>query len=157
MAETLKPLEAGVLVRVAKAEDTSAGGIIIPDAAKEKPRRGEVLAVGPGTWHPTPAPGEESLRPVGVKRGETVLFGAYSGTKVGEDLLLLRESDLLAVVVPARPVPCEAFDTSKAEDVPPVSLEAAIDEATRTLPDGSTVPASTGLTEWNPEWDKPTT
>lgn len=106
-AEKLRPLGDGLLVRVAKAEDTSKGGIIIPENAKEKPRRGEVLAVGPG--RPCePAYGKGSPErgyalPVAVKPGEVVLFGQFAGTRVGadEDLLLLKESDLLAVVGPA--------------------------------------------------------
>jgi chaperonin GroES len=106
-AEKLRPLGDGVLVRVAKAEDTSKGGIIIPDAAKEKPRRGEVLAVGLGA--PVSQGGEATIviardgsrsdrRPVEVKPGEVVLFGAYVGTEVGPDLLLLKEADLIAAV-----------------------------------------------------------
>lgn len=92
--QKLRPLGDGVLVRLAAAEDTSKGGIIIPDAAKEKPRRGEVLAVGPGRV----ADPCNGTVPVGVKPGEVVLFDRYAGTAFGDDLLLLKESDLVAVV-----------------------------------------------------------
>lgn len=101
--EKLRPLGDGVLVRVEKAQETSAGGIIIPDNAKEKPRRGEVLAVGPGTpleGFSDPVNTPARIRKVAVEPGAVVLFGQFTGTQVGEDdgLLLLKESDLLAVV-----------------------------------------------------------
>jgi chaperonin GroES len=85
------PLHDRVIVRPAKAEEKTAGGIIIPDTAKEKPQRGTVVAAGPG----------KKDEPVTVKAGDSVLFGKYAGTEFqinGEDLLILRESDILAVL-----------------------------------------------------------
>jgi chaperonin GroES len=85
-----------VLVRRVEAEEKTAGGIIIPDTAKEKPQEGEVLAVGTGTR-------DESgkLTPLDVKEGDRILFGKWSGTEVrldGEDLLIMKESDILGIV-----------------------------------------------------------
>jgi chaperonin GroES len=93
MANNLKvtPLHDRVIVKPAKAEDKTAGGIIIPDTAKEKPQRGTVIAAGPG----------KKDEPVTVKVGDTVLYGKYSGTEIqldGDDLLIMRESDILAIV-----------------------------------------------------------
>ena len=93
MANKLKvtPLHDRVIVKPAKAEEKSAGGIIIPDTAKEKPQRGTVLAAGPG----------KKDEPVTVKVGDTVLYGKYSGTEIqlnGDDLLIMRESDILAII-----------------------------------------------------------
>ena len=90
---TLKitPLHDRVIVKPAAAETTTAGGIIIPDTAKEKPQRGTVLAAGPG----------KKDEPVTVKKGDHVLYGKYAGTEItieGEDLLIMRESDILAIV-----------------------------------------------------------
>jgi chaperonin GroES len=85
------PLHDRVIVRPAKAEEKTAGGIIIPDTAKEKPQRGTVVAAGPG----------KKDEPVTVKIGDTVLYGKYSGTELtveGEELLIMRESDILAIV-----------------------------------------------------------
>jgi chaperonin GroES len=85
------PLHDRVIVRPAKAEEKTAGGIIIPDTAKEKPQRGTVVAAGPG----------KKDEPVTVKTGDSVLYGKYAGTEFqinGEDLLILRESDILAVL-----------------------------------------------------------
>jgi chaperonin GroES len=85
------PLHDRVIVRPAKAEEKTAGGIIIPDTAKEKPQRGIVIAAGPG----------KKDEPVTVKVGDTVLYGKYSGTEIqleGDDLLIMRESDILAIV-----------------------------------------------------------
>lgn len=85
------PLHDRVIVKPAKAEEKSAGGIIIPDTAKEKPQRGTVVAAGPG----------KKDEPVTVKVGDTVLYGKYSGTEIqieGDDLLIMRESDILAIV-----------------------------------------------------------
>ncbi|HET9277985.1 MAG TPA: co-chaperone GroES [Flavitalea sp.] len=92
-AQTLNvtPLHDRVIVKPAKAEEKTAGGIIIPDTAKEKPQRGTVIAAGPG----------KKDEPVTVKVGDTVLYGKYSGTEIqleGEDLLIMRESDILAIV-----------------------------------------------------------
>ena len=87
----IKPLADRVLVRPAPAEEKTKGGIIIPDTAKEKPQKGEVIAVGQG----------KKDEPITVKVGDQVLYGKYSGTEVtidGEDLLIMRESDIYAVV-----------------------------------------------------------
>ncbi|MCW5581523.1 MAG: co-chaperone GroES [Luteimonas sp.] len=92
----LRPLHDRVIIKRLDAETTSAGGIVIPDAAAEKPIKGEVLAVGSGKILE-----DGKVRPVGVKVGEIVLFGKYSGTEVkvdGQELLVMREEDLIAVV-----------------------------------------------------------
>ena len=91
-----RPLHDRVLVRRIEAEEKTAGGIIIPDNAKEKPMEGEVVAVGPGTR-------DEAGRLVelGVQAGDRILFGKWSGTEVrikGEDLLIVKESDILGVI-----------------------------------------------------------
>ncbi len=92
----LKPLHDRLIVRPAKPEEVTKGGIILPDTAKEKPVQGEVLACGPGKY-------DESgkLTPIGVKVGDKVLYGKYSGTEIsldGEDVLIMRESDVFAIV-----------------------------------------------------------
>lgn len=87
----IRPLADRVVVKPAAAEEKTASGIIIPDTAKEKPQRGEVIAVGGGK------PDE----PMTVKVGDTVLYGKYSGTELnvdGDDVLIMRESDIFAVV-----------------------------------------------------------
>ncbi|MEL6133134.1 MAG: co-chaperone GroES [Bacteroidota bacterium] len=91
MSLNIKPLADRVLVKPAPAEETTASGLIIPDTAKEKPQRGEVVAVGPG----------KKDEPVTVKVGDNVLYGKYSGTEIsleGNDYLIMRESDILAIV-----------------------------------------------------------
>ena len=91
-----RPLHDRVLVRRVAAEEKTAGGIIIPDTAKEKPQEGEVIAVGSGTLNDK---GER--RPLDVKAGDRILFGKWSGTEVridGEDLLIMKESDIMGVV-----------------------------------------------------------
>ncbi len=91
-----RPLHDRVLVRRVNAEEKTAGGIIVPDTAKEKPQEGEVLAVGAGTLNDR---GE--LRPLDVKAGDRILFGKWSGTEVrieGEELLIMKESDILGIV-----------------------------------------------------------
>ena len=93
----LKPLEDRIVVRPNEAEETTVSGIVIPDTAKEKPQFGEVLAVGPGRR--SEQTGE--LIPLDVKVGDTVVYSKYGGTEIkveGEDLLVLRESDVLAKV-----------------------------------------------------------
>lgn len=93
---TIRPLHDRVVIRRTEAEATSRGGIIIPDSAAEKPNHGEVVAVGPGV---TLDNGE--LRPLSVSVGDRVLFGKYTSNEIkvdGEELLILRESDILAVV-----------------------------------------------------------
>jgi chaperonin GroES len=87
----LKPLADRVLVEAAKAEEKTAGGIIIPDTAKEKPQRGKVIAVGNG----------KKDEPLTVKIGDNVLYGKYSGTEItieGKEYLIMRESDIFAVL-----------------------------------------------------------
>ncbi len=88
---TIKPLSDRVLIEPAKAEEITAGGIIIPDSAKEKPLKGLVKAVGNGTKD------EEMI----VKSGDEVLYGKYAGTEIelnGEKLLMMRQSDILAII-----------------------------------------------------------
>lgn len=87
----ITPLHDRVIVKPAPAEEKTAGGIIIPDTAKEKPQRGTVVAAGPG----------KKDEPTTVKSGDTVLYGKYAGTEVsldGSDYLIMRESDILAIV-----------------------------------------------------------
>ena len=92
----LTPLHDRVLVRPSKPEEVTSGGIIIPDTAKEKPMQGEIIAAGPGKTSE-----DGKLVTLQVKVGDTVLYGKYSGTEVcvnGEDLLIMRESDIFAVL-----------------------------------------------------------
>ena len=87
----IKPLADRVLVEPLEAETKTASGIIIPDTAKEKPQKGNIVAVGPGTKE----------NPVTVKVGNTVLYGKYSGTELkldGKDYLIMREDDILAII-----------------------------------------------------------
>jgi chaperonin GroES len=91
-----RPLHDRIVVRRIEAEQKSAGGIIIPDTAKEKPQQGEVIAVGPGARNE-----QGQLVPLDVQVGDTVLFGKWSGTEVkidGEDLLIMKESDIMGVL-----------------------------------------------------------
>jgi len=91
-----RPLHDNVLVKRLEAAEEKVGGIIIPDTAKEKPQEGNVLAVGPGKLQD-----DGTRRPVGVGVGNKILFGKYAGTEItvdGEELLVLRESDLLGVL-----------------------------------------------------------
>ncbi|CAM5314127.1 co-chaperone GroES [Sphingobium scionense] len=91
-----RPLHDRVLVRRIEAEAKTAGGIIIPDTAKEKPQEGEIVSVGTGTKAE-----DGKVTPLDVKAGDRVLFGKWSGTEVkvdGEDLLIMKESDILGVV-----------------------------------------------------------
>lgn len=91
-----RPLHDRVLVRRVEAEEKTAGGIIIPDSAKEKPAEGEIVAVGNGTKAE-----DGKVTPLDVKVGDRVLFGKWSGTEVkvgGEDLLIMKESDILGVI-----------------------------------------------------------
>ena len=88
---SLKPLADRVLVEAAAAEEKTAGGIIIPDTAKEKPQRGKVIAVGEG----------KKDEPITVKVGDSVLYGKYAGTEInieGKDYLIMRESDIFAIL-----------------------------------------------------------
>lgn len=96
MAINFRPLHDRVVVRRVESEEKTAGGIIIPDTAKEKPQEGEVIAVGSGAR-------DESGKVVelDVKSGDRVLFGKWSGTEVklnGEDLLIMKESDIMGIV-----------------------------------------------------------
>ena len=91
-----RPLHDRVLVRRIEAEDKTAGGIIIPDTAQEKPSEGEIVAVGSGTRAE-----DGKVTPLDVKAGDRVLFGKWSGTEVkldGEDLLIMKESDIMGIV-----------------------------------------------------------
>jgi chaperonin GroES len=93
---TFRPLHDRVLVRRIEADQKTAGGIIIPDTAKEKPQQGEIVAVGPGARNE-----KGELVALDVQAGDRVLFGKWSGTEVridGEDLLIMKESDLLGVL-----------------------------------------------------------
>lgn len=91
MALNIKPLADRVLIEPVEAETKTAAGIIIPDNAKEKPQKGKVVATGKGT----------KKNPITVKVGDTVLYGKYSGTELkleGKDYLMMRESDILAII-----------------------------------------------------------
>jgi chaperonin GroES len=93
---SFRPLHDRVLVRRVTAEEKTAGGIIIPDTAKEKPQEGEIVAVGSGTLND-----KGELRPLDVKAGDRILFGKWSGTEVklnGEELLIMKESDIMGVL-----------------------------------------------------------
>lgn len=92
----IRPLQDRVLVRRTEEESKSAGGIVIPDSAAEKPSQGEVLAVGPGKKLDN-----GSVQPVDLKAGDKVLFGQYAGSAVkveGEELLIMNESEVFGVV-----------------------------------------------------------
>ncbi|MDX2223767.1 MAG: co-chaperone GroES [Rhodospirillaceae bacterium] len=96
MATKFRPLHDRVVVRRIESDERSAGGIIIPDTAKEKPMQGEVIAVGPGARDEA-----GKIVPLDVRAGDTVLFGKYSGTEVkidGEELLIMRETDILGII-----------------------------------------------------------
>ncbi len=91
-----RPLHDRIVVKRIDAEEKTAGGIIIPDTAKEKPQQGEVIAVGPGARNE-----QGQLVPLDVRVGDHVLFGKWSGTEVkidGEDLLIMKESDIMGVL-----------------------------------------------------------
>jgi chaperonin GroES len=95
----LRPLQDRVLVRRVEQEARSSGGVIIPDTAQEKPMEGEVVAVGPG------ARGDDgTVHPLDVKTGDRVLFGKWSGAEIklgGENLVVMKESDIMGVMVPS--------------------------------------------------------
>lgn len=92
----VKPLEDRIIVRALEAEEKTSGGIIIPDNAKEKPQKGEVVAVGPGKTS------DQGVKiTMSLKKGDTILYGKYSGTEVkidGQEYLIMRESDALAIL-----------------------------------------------------------
>ena len=92
----IKPLSDRVVVRAHEAEEKTASGIILPDTAKEKPQIGEIVAVGDGKTNDS-----GNLVKMSLKKGDTVLYGKYSGTEInieGEELLIMRESDILAII-----------------------------------------------------------
>lgn len=92
----IRPLHDRVLVKRVESEEKTAGGIIIPDSAKEKPMQGEILAVGSGNRDET-----GKIVPLDVKAGDVVLFGKWSGTEVkidGQELLIMKESDIMGIV-----------------------------------------------------------
>lgn len=92
----IRPLHDRVIIRRLEEDRKSAGGIVIPDTAAEKPMKGEVVAAGPGKLSD-----DGKLRPLDVKRGDQVLFGKYSGTEVkmnGQDLVVMREDDIMGVI-----------------------------------------------------------
>jgi chaperonin GroES len=92
-----RPLHDRIVVRRIEADERTSGGIIIPDTAKEKPQEGEVLAVGPGA-----RADNGRIQPLDVKVGDRVLFGKWSGTEIkvgGEDLLIMKEADIMGVLV----------------------------------------------------------
>ncbi|HLM30658.1 MAG TPA: co-chaperone GroES [Solirubrobacterales bacterium] len=94
----LKPLGDRVIVQAIEEEETTASGIVLPDTAKEKPQKGKVVAVGEGAWDDD---GEKRI-PLDVSEGDEVLYSKYGGTEIkvnGDELLVLRESDVLAKVV----------------------------------------------------------
>ncbi len=93
---SFRPLHDRVLARRLDADEKTAGGIIIPDSAREKPQEGEVIAVGPGALSE-----KGETVPMNVKKGDRILFGKYSGTEVkvdGEELVILKESDIFGVI-----------------------------------------------------------
>ena len=96
MATKIQPLGPRVLIKRLEEEEQSSGGIIIPDTAKEKPQEGEVVSVGTGA-----RADDGTITPLDVKAGDKILFGKWSGTEVkidGEDLLIMKESDILGIV-----------------------------------------------------------
>ena len=92
MFKKFRPLGDYILVKRVESEQTTTSGIIIPDAAKEKPQMGYVIAVGQGRFH------EGNLIPLTVKVDDTVYFGKYAGTDAGDDYLIVRESDVLGII-----------------------------------------------------------
>ena len=95
-----KPLHDRVLVRRVESDQKTAGGIIIPDTAQEKPKEGEVLEIGSGARDEV-----GKLVPLDVKKGDKILFGKWSGTEVkmnGEDYLIMKESDIMGIITPAK-------------------------------------------------------
>nr|CAD6411456.1 molecular chaperone GroES [Rhizobium sp. Q54] len=93
---TFRPLHDRILVRRVESEEKTKGGIIIPDTAKEKPQEGEVIAVGPGARNE-----QGQIQVLDVKVGDRILFGKWSGTEIkidGEDLLIMKESDVMGVI-----------------------------------------------------------
>lgn len=92
----IRPLQDRVIVKRLEEEQKTAGGIIIPDSAKEKPQRGEILAAGPGKKNE-----DGTVRPLDVKAGDKVLFSKYAGTEIkveGDEVLIMREDDIMGVI-----------------------------------------------------------
>lgn len=99
MATKFTPLHDRILVRRVEESETTRGGIIIPDTAKDKPQEGEVISVGKGKINE-----EGKIRPLDVKEGDRILFGKYAGTEIkldGEDLVIMREEEVLGVITGA--------------------------------------------------------
>ena len=97
MSISIKPLGSRVVVEPLEQEEVTAGGIVLPETAKEKPQQGKVLAVGPGAFKE----GSSDRIPMDVSVGDTVLFAKYAGTEIkmdGKKLLILKESDILAIL-----------------------------------------------------------
>lgn len=100
MAVKLTPLHDRILVRRVEQEETTRGGIVIPDTAKDKPQEGEVMAVGKGKINE-----EGKVRPLDVKEGDRILFGKYAGSEIkldGEEFVIMREDEVLGVLTGAR-------------------------------------------------------
>jgi chaperonin GroES len=100
MATKLTPLHDRIVVRRVEEAETTRGGLIIPDSAKDKPQEGEVISVGKGKVNE-----EGKVRPLDVKEGDRILFGKYSGTEIkldGEDFLIMREEEVLGIVSGAK-------------------------------------------------------
>ena len=92
----IRPLQDRVMVKRLEEEQKTAGGIIIPDTAKEKPQKGEIVAAGPGKRNE-----DGKIQPLGIKKGDKVLFSKYAGTEIkveGEELLIMREDDIMGVI-----------------------------------------------------------
>src|ERR1700747_3214441 len=99
MATKFTPLHDRILVRRVEEAETTRGGIIIPDTAKDKPQEGEVISVGKGKIN-----AEGQVRPLDVKEGDRILFGKYSGTEIkldGEDFIIMREEEVLGIITGA--------------------------------------------------------
>ena len=99
VATTVRPMGDRILIRPESREETTKSGLVLPDTAKEKPMEGEVLAVGPGARDDS-----GKLAPLDVKAGDRILFGKWSGTEVkidGEDLLIMKESDVMGIIQPS--------------------------------------------------------
>jgi chaperonin GroES len=100
MSTKLTPLHDRILVRRVEEAETTRGGLIIPDSAKDKPQEGEVISAGKGKTND-----EGKIRPLDVKEGDRILFGKYSGTEIkldGEDFLIMREEEVLGIVTGAK-------------------------------------------------------
>jgi len=92
----IRPLQDRVMVKRLEEEQKTAGGIIIPDTAKEKPQKGEIVAAGPGKRNE-----DGKLQPLDIKKGDKVLFSKYAGTEIkveGDELLIMREDDIVGVI-----------------------------------------------------------